>query len=280
MTAQKKPQTPAKSAREQFKGLDDHFDRQREARRNFLDNDMSDNLKRIADALPQMIDDEMHFRKQGTQLDTIKLREKFYGGGELARIKNIRIGVVGFQAIVTPYSQEHLESMAGFKDLVRACAAPEIDMNLRVYYDSSWASTAFEIQFDVPFDRNGRYKDMIAPLPAAPEEKPAAPAAEEAREMKRKPTHPGELLSKDILPALGMDAKAFAAKLGVETRTLNAVLKEKAPVTPDLAKKLSKTFGNSAQFWLNMQANHDGVDQPKAAARKPAAKKPAPKRRP
>lgn len=272
MTAQKKPDAP--SARDQFNGLDDFYDRQREERRKQVDAEMSENLTRIADWLPRILADEMRFRKQGTEIDTIKLREEGMGGKGVQRIKNIRIGVNVFQAVVSPYNQAQLESMDGFKDLVKACASPSVDMNLRVYYDQSWASTMFEIQFDRPFDRSGPYKNMLqdkSPAPAVAEEtkpKLAAPAP-------RRPTHPGELLAKDILPALGMDAKTFAAKLGVETRALNAVLKQKAPVTPELAKKLSKTFGNSAQFWTNMQNNHDGVKAPT----KPAAKKPAPKRR-
>ncbi|MCC7038087.1 MAG: HigA family addiction module antidote protein [Alphaproteobacteria bacterium] len=281
MTAEKK--SPAQSARDQFNGLDDFYDRQRAARRQQLDAEMSENMSRIAGWLPKILADEMQFRKQGTGIDTIKLREEGLGGTGVKHIKNIRIGVNVFQAVVSPYNQEQLESMDGFKDLVRACASPDVDMNLRVYYDRSWASTMFEIQFDVPFDRKGRYKEMLQDKPSAPAatmealQKPklAAPALPDANVMERRPAHPGALLAKDILPALGLDAKTFAAKLGVETRALNAVLKEKAPVTPDLAKKLSKTFGNSAQFWTDMQNNHDGV---KPAAT-PAAKKPAPKRR-
>ena len=283
MTAQKKPF--GQSARDQFNGLDDFYDRQRAERRQQIDAEMSENMTRIGEWLPRIRSDEMRFRKQGTQIDTVKLREEGLGGAGVKRIKNIRIGVNVFQAVVSPYNQQQLESMDGFKDLVRACASPAVDMNLRVYYDQSWAATMIEIQFDKPFDRNGPYKDMLAQPSAAPatpavaaetESKPkrAAPA-ENARVMKRRLTHPGEALAKDILPALGMDAKTFAAKLGVDTRTLNAVLKEKAPVTPDLAKKLAKTLGNSAQFWLNMQSNYDGA-QP---AGKPAAKKPAPKPR-
>ncbi len=283
MTAQRKP--AAQSARDQFNGLDDFYDRQRAERRNQLDAEMSENMSRIADWLPKILADEMQFRKQGTGIDTIKLREEGLGGTGVKHIKDIRIGVNVFQAVVSPYNQEQLESMDGFKDLVRACASPDVDMNLRVYYDRGWASTMFEIQFDVPFDRKGRYKEMLQDKPKAPAaavealQKPkpklAVPTLPEAHLIERRPTHPGALLAKDILPALGLNAKTFAAKLGVETRALNAVLKEKAPVTPDLAKKLSKTFGNSAQFWLNMQNNHDGV---KPAA-KPAAKKPAPQHR-
>lgn len=282
MTAHKKPD--AQSARDQFNGLDDFYDRQREERLKQVDAEMSENMSRIADWLPRILADEMRFRKQGTGIDTIKLREEGMGGKGVQRIKNIRIGVNVFQAVVSPYSQAQLEAMDGFKELVRVCASPAVDMNLRVYYDRGWASTMFEIQFDVPFNRNGPYKDMLQDKPVAPavaaealpKPKLAAPTLPEAKVTGLRPTHPGALLAKDILPALGMDAKTFAAKLGVETRALNAVLKEKAPVTPDLAKKLSKTFGNSAQFWINMQNNHDGVQ---ASAKKPAAKKPAPKRR-
>lgn len=173
MTAQKKPQAP--SARDQFNSLGDDYDRQREERRRHVDAEMSENMTRIADWLPRILADEMHYRKQGTQIDTLKLREEGMGGKGVKRIKNIRIGVNVLQAVVSPYNQAQLESMEGFRDLVRACASPSVDMNLRVYYDPRWASTVFEIQFDKPFDRNGRYKDMLPPEPAAPAAQKPAP---------------------------------------------------------------------------------------------------------
>lgn len=69
-------------------------------------------------------------------------------------------------------------------------------------------------------------------------------------------THPGELLREDVLPALkaaGVAKTRVADDLGVSRRTLYDLLEEKQVVTPDMALRLGKYFGNAPEFWLNMQ---------------------------
>ncbi len=79
------------------------------------------------------------------------------------------------------------------------------------------------------------------------------------------PSHPGEILREDILPALGLAKTRLADHLGVSRQTLYAILNEERAVTADVAARLSRAFGNSAVFWLNLQSQHDAWH----AARKP-----------
>lgn len=71
------------------------------------------------------------------------------------------------------------------------------------------------------------------------------------------PTHPGEILREDILPATGLSKTEIARRLGVSRQTLHDVIAERQPVTPAMALRLGKLFGNSPDFWLNLQRNYD-----------------------
>ncbi len=77
------------------------------------------------------------------------------------------------------------------------------------------------------------------------------------RAKKRKPTHPGEVLREDVLPALGLTQQAFANRLGVSRRTVSELLHERRPVTPDMAIRLGKLLGNGPEIWLRMQQTLD-----------------------
>lgn len=70
---------------------------------------------------------------------------------------------------------------------------------------------------------------------------------------KRRPTHPGEILREDVLPATGLSQGEFAEVLGVSRRTVNEILQEKRPVTVDMAHRLSRALGTSPEVWLNLQ---------------------------
>ncbi len=67
------------------------------------------------------------------------------------------------------------------------------------------------------------------------------------------PTHPGEILREDILPATGLSKSEIARRLGISRQTLYDILDEKQPVTPAMALRLGRPFGNSPEFWLNLQ---------------------------
>src|SRR5260221_11824711 len=67
------------------------------------------------------------------------------------------------------------------------------------------------------------------------------------------PMHPGELLREEILPALGRPKTEIAKLLGVSRQTLYDILDEKQPVTPAMALRLGKLWGNGPVLLLNLQ---------------------------
>lgn len=71
------------------------------------------------------------------------------------------------------------------------------------------------------------------------------------------PVHPGVILRDSVLPALNMTKTALADHLGLSRQTLYEIINEKRPVTTDVAARLARAFGNTTQFWLNLQTNHD-----------------------
>lgn len=70
---------------------------------------------------------------------------------------------------------------------------------------------------------------------------------------KVRPTHPGEMLREDFLPECGLSLSGLARALGVSRQTVHEVLREKRAVSPEMALRLARLFGNSAEFWLNAQ---------------------------
>ena len=70
---------------------------------------------------------------------------------------------------------------------------------------------------------------------------------------KIKPTHPGEMLREDFMPEYGLTASSLAKKLGVSRQTVNELLRERRTISPIMALRLSRLFGNSPEFWLNAQ---------------------------
>ena len=67
------------------------------------------------------------------------------------------------------------------------------------------------------------------------------------------PTHPGEILREEVLPALDMPVSTAAKHLGVTRQTLHRILSERAAVTPDMALRLGKFCGNGPTLWLRLQ---------------------------
>ena len=64
--------------------------------------------------------------------------------------------------------------------------------------------------------------------------------------------HPGEILREEFLVPLGMSASTLARALKVSISNLDDVVNERRPVTAELALRLSRYFGGSAESWLNM----------------------------
>jgi len=71
------------------------------------------------------------------------------------------------------------------------------------------------------------------------------------------PTHPGEMLREDFVADYGLTATSLATALGVSRQTIHELLREQRAITPLMALRLSRLFGNSPQFWLNAQQARD-----------------------
>ena len=72
-------------------------------------------------------------------------------------------------------------------------------------------------------------------------------------------THPGEVLLEEFMRPLGLSMNALARELHVAPNRIMAIVRTKEPraVTPDTALRLSRYFGTTPEFWMNLQAAHD-----------------------
>ncbi len=73
------------------------------------------------------------------------------------------------------------------------------------------------------------------------------------RNPKRRPTHPGEILRQDVLPALDITQGEFAKRLGVSRLTVSELLRAKRAISPDMALRLARLLNTTPESWLNMQ---------------------------
>jgi len=71
------------------------------------------------------------------------------------------------------------------------------------------------------------------------------------------PTHPGEVLKEDFMPDYGLTAATLADALKVSRQTINEILRERRSITPMMALRLARLFGNTPEFWLNAQNARD-----------------------
>ncbi len=71
------------------------------------------------------------------------------------------------------------------------------------------------------------------------------------------PPHPGEFIAEVYLKPNGLSGRELAAKLDVAASTLNRILTGTSGISPEMALRLSKALGRSAESWLAMQCNHD-----------------------
>ena len=73
----------------------------------------------------------------------------------------------------------------------------------------------------------------------------------------KNPPHPGSAIKYDCLEPLGLTVTAGARVLGVARPTLSNVINGKAAISPEMAIRLEKAFGSTADAWLRMQAAYD-----------------------
>tara|TARA_R110002012_G_scaffold319821_1_gene541454 strand:- start:1106 stop:1381 length:276 start_codon:yes stop_codon:yes gene_type:complete len=73
------------------------------------------------------------------------------------------------------------------------------------------------------------------------------------------PMHPGEVLKELYLDPLEMGAIAFARRLGVPQTRIERLIKGTTGITPDTALRLARVFNTTPAYWVNLQAQYDGV---------------------
>ena len=78
-----------------------------------------------------------------------------------------------------------------------------------------------------------------------------------SRNPDRCPTHPGELLREDVIPATGKSKSEIARLLGISRQHLHDLLAERKPVSPEVAVRLAKLFGTAPLVWIRMQGAYD-----------------------
>ncbi len=91
---------------------------------------------------------------------------------------------------------------------------------------------------------------------------------------KIRPTHPGEMLREDFLPDYGLTVSSLALAVGVSRQSISELLRGRRAVSPEMALRLSRLFGNSPEFWLNSQRAMDLWDAAQAIKAEVARIKP------
>ena|SRR5438445_8991999 len=71
------------------------------------------------------------------------------------------------------------------------------------------------------------------------------------------PVHPGEVLVEEFLKPMSLSQNRLALAIGVPARRINEIALRKRSISADTALRLSRYFGNSAQFWLGLQMDYD-----------------------
>lgn len=71
------------------------------------------------------------------------------------------------------------------------------------------------------------------------------------------PIHPGVILKADFLAEYGVSAYKAASDMGIPRTRLERIVKGENGISADTALRLSRYFGNSAEFWLNLQREYD-----------------------
>ena len=71
------------------------------------------------------------------------------------------------------------------------------------------------------------------------------------------PIHPGEILMEEFLKPMEISQYRLAKDINVPAIRINEIVQGKRSITPDTALRLSKYFGLSERFWINLQARYD-----------------------
>ena len=77
------------------------------------------------------------------------------------------------------------------------------------------------------------------------------------RRKKLPPIHPGEILNEEFLSPLGISQYRLAKDTSVPARRINEIVRGERSISADTALRLSRYFGTSERFWLNLQGRYD-----------------------
>jgi len=77
------------------------------------------------------------------------------------------------------------------------------------------------------------------------------------KKMKLYPPHPGEILLEEFMKPFNLSQYRVAKSINVPPRRINEIVHGKRSITADTALRLAKYFGNSPQFWMNIQTWYD-----------------------
>ncbi|MGC2616333.1 MAG: HigA family addiction module antitoxin [Terracidiphilus sp.] len=76
-------------------------------------------------------------------------------------------------------------------------------------------------------------------------------------DVRRVTTHPGEMLREEFLIPLGISQNALAMKIRVPATRIGDIVHGRRAISTDTALRLARFFGNSPEFWMNLQQQHD-----------------------
>lgn len=71
------------------------------------------------------------------------------------------------------------------------------------------------------------------------------------------PVHPGEILREDLMKPLGLTVSGLARELKVPTNRISEIVNGRRAINADAALRLSRYFGSTPEFWINLQAAYD-----------------------
>lgn len=74
---------------------------------------------------------------------------------------------------------------------------------------------------------------------------------------KMPPVHPGEVLKEDLMKPLGLTVNGLARELNVPVSRMSEIVNGRRAVNADTALRLSRYFGSSPEFWINLQSSYD-----------------------
>ena len=92
----------------------------------------------------------------------------------------------------------------------------------------------------------------------------------------RSPTHPGEMLLEEFLKPMGITQRELASSIRVPYQRINEIVNGRRGITPSTALRLSKYFGVTPDFWMNLQLRWDLYFAQKSEAEELKAIRPAP----